>query len=180
MNHGNERIRSFTPGISVGNLFQDVGLLGEGIITNLDIHAEISTHVKRRVDVNQLDAALTLNLFTHRAILKAGENELVIAPDELVGPALELAAAGIQIEHTHLQTGVFFGTGLVHLLNHLKGQNDITDLAGFTIPDQFHLSFVSEQEKAVLVRQRLVGFQITNDLLLFLFSQSWHDWSLSL
>ena len=38
---------------------------------------------------------------------------------------------------------------------------------------QHHLALVLEQQKAVLVRQRFVGFDIADDVLLFLFSQSW-------
>ena len=47
-------------------------------------------------------------------------------------------------------------------------------LAALPVPDQFHLALVLEEQKAKLVRQRLVGFQKAEDLLLFLFSQSWH------
>jgi len=43
---------------------------------------------KRRINVDQLEAALLLDLFAHRAILQTGEDELVVAPDELVRPAL--------------------------------------------------------------------------------------------
>jgi len=65
---------------------------------------------------------------------------------------VKLAATGVQVEQAHLQAGILFGTGLVHLLNYLKRQHDIADLAGFAVPDQFHLSFVAEKEKTVLVR----------------------------
>ncbi len=67
-----------------------------------------------------------------------------------------------------------FGAWFVHLLDHLKRQNDIADLAGLAVPDQFHLALVLEEHKAKFIRQRLVRLQKTDDLLLFLFSQSWH------
>ena len=44
---------------------------------------------------------------------------------------------------------------LVHLLDHLKRQDDIADLAGLAVPDQFHLALVLEQQKAILIRQGL-------------------------
>src|SRR3970040_1491119 len=68
----------------------------------------------------------------------------------------------------------FLYSRLVHLLDDLKGQDDIADLAGLTVPDQFHLALVLEEQETKLVRQGLVRLQKTDDLLLFLFSQSWH------
>ena len=66
-----------------------------------------------------------------------------------------------------------FGARLVRLLDHLKGKDDIADLAVFAVPGRFHLALSLKQQKAKLVRQRLVGFQKAEDLLLFLSSQSW-------
>jgi hypothetical protein len=43
------------------------------------------------------------------------------------------------------------------------------------LADQFHLPLVLEQEKTVFIRQRPVGLDKANDLLLFLFGQSWHE-----
>jgi len=85
-----------------------------------------------------------------------------------------LASAGVQVEHAHLQTGVFFGAGFVHLLDHLERQYDVADLAALPVPDQLHLALVLEQQKAVLFRQGFVRLQKADDLLLFLFRQSWH------
>ena len=58
---------------------------------------------------------------------------------------------------------------LVHLLDHLEGQDDARDLAALAVPDQFDLALILEQQKAVLVRQGFVRFQKADDLLLFLF-----------
>ena len=78
----------FAPGIAVGDLFQDVGLLGEGVVADLDVHRKVRAHVKRRVNVNQLEPALFFNLLTQRAILQRREDQLVVAPDELIRPTL--------------------------------------------------------------------------------------------
>ena len=87
VDHGDERIGALAPGVAVGDFFENVGLLGEGVVADLDVHAEVGAHVEGRVDVDELDAALLLDLLAQRAVLQAGEDELVVAPDELVGPA---------------------------------------------------------------------------------------------
>ena len=67
--------------------FENVGLLGEGVVADLDVHGEVGADVEGRVDVDELDAALRFDLLAQRTVLEAGEDELVVAPDELVGPA---------------------------------------------------------------------------------------------
>ena len=102
VDHGDEGVRALAPGVAVGDLFQDVGLLGEGVAADLDVHGEIGAHVKGRVDVDQLEAALLFDLLAQRAVLEDGEDQLVVAPDELVGPALESGGRGV-IKQTELQ-----------------------------------------------------------------------------
>jgi len=121
--HGDEGIRAFAPGVAVGNLFEDVGFLGEGVVANLDVHREIRADVEGRVDGHEFDAALFLNLLTQGAVLQGGEDQLVVPPDELVCPALELAAATVQREHIHLQRRLcgLLGARFVHLLDDLEG-----------------------------------------------------------
>jgi hypothetical protein len=55
--------------------------------------------VEGRIDVDQLQAALFFDFIAERAVLEAGENELVVAPDELIGPPLGLAPAGVEEHH---------------------------------------------------------------------------------
>ena len=59
-----------------------------------------------------------------------------------------------------------------------KGRTILQTSLDLPLADQFHLPLVLEQEKAVFIRQRLVGLDKANDLLLFLFGQSWHVVSL--
>ncbi len=82
----------------------------------------------------------------------------------------------VDVRNSKERDGLFllFGARLVHLLNHLKRQDDVADLAALTVPDQFHFALVLEEQETKLVRQRFVRLQKTDDLLLFLFSQSWH------
>ena len=91
-----KRIRAAPPGVAVGDLFEEVRLLVEGLAADLDVHAEIRAHVEGRVDVDQLEAAGVLDLPAQRARLEGRQDQLVVAPDELVGPALELPAAAVE------------------------------------------------------------------------------------
>ena len=79
VDHGDEGIRALAPSVAVGDFFEDVGLLGEGVAADLDIHGEIRAHVEGRVDVNQLQPALRLDLLAQRPVFQGGEDELVIA-----------------------------------------------------------------------------------------------------
>jgi len=54
-------------------------------------------------------------------------HQLIVPPDQLVGPALKLASAIVQGKHIALQTGIFFSSRLIHLLDNLKGQDDLAD-----------------------------------------------------
>ena len=59
-------------GVAVGELLEDVGLLGEGVaaVADFDIHTEIGSDIERRVDVDQLQAALLLDLLAQRPVLE--------------------------------------------------------------------------------------------------------------
>ena len=96
VDHCDEGIRALAPGIAVGDFFQDVRLLGEGIAADLDVHGKIRAHIEGRVDVDQLETALLFDLLAQRAVFQDGEDQLVVSPDQLVGPALELAAAVVK------------------------------------------------------------------------------------
>jgi hypothetical protein len=50
-----------------------------------------------------------------------------------------------------------FGTGLVHLFDHLKRQDDVADFVGLAVPNQLDLSLVFKQQEAVFVWQ---GFSL--------------------
>ena len=54
-------------------------------------------------------------------VSQAGQNQFVVAPDELVGPALELTAALVDIKKRKLHPGIFLGARLVNLFDDLKG-----------------------------------------------------------
>jgi hypothetical protein len=77
-------------------LFEEVGLLMKSLAADLDVHAEVRADIERRVDVDELQAACVLDLSAERSAFQGGEDEFVVAPDELVGPALELATIGVE------------------------------------------------------------------------------------
>lgn len=98
--------------------------------------------------------------------------------NQFVRPALALAAA-LSKKQSLWRGAIWpFGARLIHLFDDLEGQDDTADLAGLTVPDKFHLALVLEEQETKLVRQRLVGLDVSDDLLLLLFSQSWHETSL--
>lgn len=72
----------------------------------------------------------------------------------------------------------FLYSRLVQLPDDLEGQHDVADLPGFAVPDQLHLALFLEQQKAVLLRQRFIRFQVADNFLLLLFGQSWHRFTL--
>ena len=56
--------------VAVSDFFKNVGFLGEGVAADLDVHGEIRTHIERRVNGDQFDAALLFYLLSQRAILQ--------------------------------------------------------------------------------------------------------------
>ena len=129
----------------------------EGFAADLDVHGEVRADVEGRVDVDELEAAGVLDLAAQRTGLEGGEDELVIAPDEFVGPALGLAAA--HVEEVGLERGRSgrdsHSPWLVDVFESLKGQDGGADLAGLAVPDQLDLALVGEEQEAVFLRQRL-------------------------
>lgn len=66
--------------------------------------------------------------------------------DQLVGPALKLAATAANVEQAHLHAGVAFGMRLVYLLDDLERQYDVRYVGCLTVPDQLDLTLVLEQQ----------------------------------
>ncbi len=167
VDHRDEAVRALTPGVAVGQLLEHVGFLREGLVADLDVHGEIRAHVEGWIDVDQLDAAVLLDLLPHRTILERREDELIVAPDELVRPTRLLPAP--EIEQLTLQQCVLrlLLPRLVDLLDHLKGKHDVAHLVRLAVPDQLHLALVVEEEKTIFVRQRLSRLHEFYDFALF-------------
>jgi len=108
------------PGVAVGDLFEEVRLLVEGLAADLDVHAEVRAHVEGRVDVDELQPAGVLDLAAERAALEGRKNQLVVAPDEFVGPALDLPPAHVEAE---LLLVALFLPRLVDVFESLKGED---------------------------------------------------------
>ena len=124
----------------------------EGLTADLDVHAEVRAHVEGRVDVDELEATSLFDLASKRPGLEGRKNELVVAPDEFVGPALDLPPAHVVPEFFLV---ALFLPGLIDVFERLKGQDGGADFAGLAVPDQFDLTFVGEEEEAVFLRQWL-------------------------
>ncbi len=53
IDHGDEGIGALAPGVAVGDFFEDVRFLGEGVAANFDVHGEVSAHVEGRINVDE-------------------------------------------------------------------------------------------------------------------------------
>ena len=154
------------PGVAVGDLFEEVRLLVEGLAADLDVHAEVRADVEGRVNVDELEAAGVLDLAAERAGLEGGEDELVVAPDEFVGPALDLAAARVQqlglvaLAHGQVARATHFLPRLVNVFQRLEREDGGGDFAGLAVPDEFDLAFVVEEEEAVFLGE---GFALIDE-----------------
>jgi hypothetical protein len=115
----------------------------EGLAADLDVHAEVRAHVEGRVDVDELEAARVFDLATERATFERGKNELVVAPDEFVGPAFDLPPADVEAEFFLF---ALFLPRLIDVFKRLEGKDGRADLAGFAIPDEFHLALLGVGE----------------------------------
>ncbi|MPM47851.1 hypothetical protein SDC9_94572 [bioreactor metagenome] len=140
-------------------------------VANFNVHAKICAHVKWRVNVDQLQPAVLLDLFAQRAVLEAGKDQFVIPPDQFVGPARFLAAAFIKQIQLHGRIGLLLRARLVHLLDHLKGQHNVGHFVGLAIPDQLNFAFVIKQHKTVFIREGFIRFDQLQYLAFFIFGQ---------
>ena len=139
VNHRNKRIRPASPGVAVGDLFQQVRFLVESLAADLDVHRKTRADIERRVYIDQLQAARVLDLAAQRAALQRGEDQLVVAPDEFVGPAFQLTPTRVKQITLYLRR---FLARLVHMLQRLERQHGGTHIAGLAVPHQLHLALV--------------------------------------
>jgi len=120
------------------------------LVTDLDVHREVRPDIEGRIDVDHLDAALFFDLFPEGSVLQAGEDQLVVAPDQLIRPAFELPAPVIipDIERL-LDLCVRFFPWLIHLFDDLEGEDGGVDFICFSVPDEFDFAFFSKEEESV-------------------------------
>jgi len=155
VDHRDETVRPSAPSVPVRDLFQNSRRFRERLVTDLDAHREVHPDIKRRIDVDQLDAALLLDLFPEGSVLQAGEDELVVTPDQLVRPAFELPAPVIipDIEHL-LDLCVLSFSWLIHRFDDLEWEDGCADFICFSVPDQFDFAFFAKEEESVGIGKR--------------------------
>jgi len=56
----------------------------------------------------------------------------------------------------------------------LEGEDDAGDLGGLAVPDELDLALVVEEQEAISIGQRPVGFEEADDFLLFLLGETGH------
>jgi len=127
-----------------------LGFLVKGLAADLDVHREIGPHVERRVDVDQSQAAGFLDLLAQWAALQPAQ--LVVAPDQLVGPAAHLPPA--RVKQLGMRRRFRLGRRFVHMLQRLERQRGRAHVARLAVPHQLDLALVFEQDEAVLLGQR--------------------------
>ena len=98
IDHRDEAIGSLPPGVTVGELLEYGWWLGELFISYLHLHREVSTHIERWIDIDELDPSCSLYLSSHGSVPQAREYQFVISPDELVRPAWELSSLLIDVK----------------------------------------------------------------------------------
>ena len=81
----------------MGDFFEEVGLFVEGFAADLVVHGEVRADVEGGIDVDEFEAAGVLDLTAQDPAFERGEDELVIAPDAFVWPALDLSASHIEV-----------------------------------------------------------------------------------
>ncbi len=89
---------------------------------------------KGGVNVDELEAAGVLDLAAERAGFERRENQFVVAPNEFIRPAFELASANIKPEFLVVS---FFLSRFVNVFERLKRKNGSADFAGFPVPQKF-------------------------------------------
>lgn len=90
---------------------------------------------------------------------------MFFVPDQLVCPALERAAAGV--EHVERAEFRLLLARLVHMLQALERQHGGAHIARLAVPDQLHLAPVLEQDEAVFLRQRFALLNEFDEVALF-------------
>jgi len=123
---------------------------------HLELEGEhVGADVEWRVDIDQLQPAGLLDLLAQRAALQARQDQLVVAPDQLVGPALDLPPA--RVEEFGLRRGPRLGPRLVDVLQRLERQHRRAHVARLAVPHQLDLPLVLEQDEAVSLGQWPAG-----------------------
>ncbi len=115
----------------IGDLFEEVRILVEGLAADFNIHREIRTDIERWVDVDEFEASGVLDLAAEPARIERGVDELVVTPDEFVRPALDLPSAGIEAEFASV---AFFLPGFVDMCSRIwRGRMAVQTSRGIKI-----------------------------------------------
>ena len=164
IDHRDEAIGSLAPGITIGELLEYRRRLGELLISYLHLHREISTHIERWIDIDELDPSGSLYLSPHRSVSQTREYELVISPDKLIRPTRELSSLVIDIKQTPLYSHILFDAWLIDMLDSLERESDIGHIVCLPIPDELDFFFILKEVPPVLLRKWFACFEIREDI----------------
>ncbi|OQB07007.1 MAG: hypothetical protein BWY17_05376 [Deltaproteobacteria bacterium ADurb.Bin207] len=107
-------VRAFAPHVAVGHHFERGLIFPHSFlpVANRDVHREVRAHVKRRVNVDQVNFALEL-------FEQGGHHQLVVAPDEPVAKIVALASGKLLFKQLQITRGRRALTWLIHRLDAL-------------------------------------------------------------
>src|SRR5688572_30552906 len=84
--HSDERICPPAPSVPISNLFNYARSLGYSLLSHVNIYREVGTYIERGINIDQLQPSGCLDLSPQPPALKRGQHQLIVAPDQLVGP----------------------------------------------------------------------------------------------
>lgn len=149
IDHSDEGVGAAAPGVAIGDLFEEVGLFVKGLAADFDVHGEVRADIEGRVDIDEFEAAGVFDLTAERAGFERRENQLVVAPDEFVGPAFDLASAHAEAEF--VLVGLLL-TRLIDMFQGLKREDGGANLAGFSVPDEFDLAGFNSFTRSTFIK----------------------------
>ena len=149
VNHGDERIRAFAPGVSEAissRMLRFLVKISSPISMSI---GEVVAHIK--------GGSMYINLIPpcFSTSSRSGSRSFSDERISLLSPQMSLFVQPLswrrarpgQRHSSATRVCWLLGARLVHLLDHLKGQDNAADLAGLAVPDQFDLALVLEEAK---------------------------------
>ncbi|WP_245184725.1 hypothetical protein [Neolewinella antarctica] len=119
--------------------------------------AKVRPNGEGRVDVNEFETALGVDLPAQWPVGEGGEDQFIIAPDQFVVPAGALAA--LVVEQGKVAAFRFgFPPRLVDVLDVVEGQDGAGDFFVAAVPEQEDVFFVGGKAVKVFFGEGLVGF----------------------
>ena len=164
IHHGEVRRNALPPRIPVSDFLDDGLFFLRRFAADFDVEAEVGADGEGRVNIDELQPALGFDVQAQGAVGEAGEDELVVAPDELVGPALELPPPEVGLEEGEGFAGFLgFLSGFVNMLDGVERECDVGDFLGAPVPEKEDVLLVGEELVDEVLGEFLPGLDELED-----------------